>query len=204
MSLEFYEAEHKYTLDGEEIPSVSEILRFATREVYQETDSFAMEAAADRGKRVHKAAEELDRTGRCECDGDIEGYVIAYRNFLREHDVKWDAIEKPVYDESAWYAGTIDRAGLLDKQPVILDIKTTKKISGKHKLLYSAQLTAYKYAYTTNLYDTKLMILQLHEDGTYKLIPIKDNPTVFTACKSLHKEFEKTKRRKRNGKVATD
>ena len=197
MSLEFYEDTHTYTLDGKEIPSVSEILRFAAREIYKETDSFAMETAADRGKRVHKACEELDYQGVTFCSGDIEGYVKAYRNFLHEHDIKWDAIEKPVYDEGTWYAGTIDRAGLLDNQPVILDIKTTKKISGKHKLLYSAQLTAYKYAYTTNLYDTKLIILQLHEDGTYKLIPIKDNPTVFTACKSLHKEFEKTKRRKK-------
>lgn len=200
MSLEFIEDGHRYFLDEKEIPSVSEILRFMAKEVYGEADKFAMDQAADRGTRVHRAAEEIDRTGRCECDSDIAGYVNAYAKFLSEHSVKWDAIEKPVCNELAWYAGTIDRAGLVDNVPTILDIKTTKRISSKHKLLYAAQLTAYRGAYTTKLYGTNLVILQLKEDGTYKLHLVKPDVNVFYACKILHNEFEKTKRRKTNGR----
>lgn len=198
MSLEFYEDTHTYTLDGEEIPSVSEILRFISREVYQEPDKFLMDQAADRGKRVHKAAEELDRQGVSFCDGDIEGYVKAYRNFLHGHKVEWNSIEKPVYNRGAWYAGTLDRAGWLDGKPVILDIKTTKTISKKHKLMYATQLTA--YACTSPTSEVNLYILQLRDDGSYKLIKVEEQQALWVACLMLHNEFEKTKRRIRDGR----
>lgn len=199
MSLEFIEDGHRYLLGEKEIPSVSEIIRFMAREVYGEADKFAMDQAADRGTRVHRAAEEIDRTGRCECDSDIAGYVNAYAKFLSEHQVEWIDIEKPVYNEASWYAGTLDRAGYIDGKPVILDIKTTKKITGKNKLLYAAQLTAYRAAYDGHD-DSDLFILQLKDDGTYKLIKLEEKSTLFISCLLLHKEFEKTKRRKTNGR----
>ena len=85
MSLEFNKKGRIYTYNGQEVPSVSEIIRFAATEVYGQTDEVLMDIAAERGTRVHKACEELDRTGKCECDGDIEGYVRAYQKFLFEH-----------------------------------------------------------------------------------------------------------------------
>ena len=201
MELEFLEDGHIYRLGEKEIPSVSEIIRFMAREIYQDTDKFAMDKAADRGTRVHRAAEEIDRTGKCECDSDISGYVNAYAQFLSEHSVQWEMIEESRLGPDDEYAGTIDRYGILDGESVLLDIKTTKKISKKHKLLYETQLTLYSWTFDMLDYPTniKLVILKLNEDGTYKLIPAEDKGELACACLDLHKAFEKTKRRKRNG-----
>ena len=117
MALEFIEKTHTYLLDGEEVPSVSEIIRFAEREVYKEPNKFQMDQAADRGTRVHKACEELDRKGICTVDGDIEGYVNAYAKFLADNKVEWSMIEQMVLGQG--YAGTIDRAGTINNKKVI-------------------------------------------------------------------------------------
>ena len=201
MALEFIEKTHTYLLDGEEVPSVSEIIRFAEREVYKEPNKFQMDQAADRGTRVHKACEELDRTGSCECDGDIAGYVNAYAKFLADNKVEWDMIEQPVIGLGGRYAGTLDRLGKLNDKKVILDIKTTRTITGKHKVLYGAQMSMYAAARTPDNKglpdDADLYILQLKDDGTYKLIKLKFDPGLVSCCLYLHESFEKTKRRKK-------
>ena len=66
--LVFQEKGHKYFLDGEEIPSVSEITRFLSREVYGEIDSITLSRAAEKGTAIHKLTETLDREGSVECN----------------------------------------------------------------------------------------------------------------------------------------
>ena len=199
MNLEFIEDGHRYLLDGEEIPSVSEIIRFAEREVYQEPNKFQMEQAADRGKRIHKACEQLDRTGTCECDPDIAGCVNAYAKFLAEHRVKWELIEEPVVDPYKSYAGTLDRYGEVDGHKTLLDIKSTKRITGKHKVLYSIQLALYRHTLPDSESEIKHVILQLCDDGTYKLIKLENRFGLAASCLALHEAFKSTKRRKKNG-----
>ena len=196
--IEFEPKKHVYTLEGKEIPSVSEITRFLSREVYKDADQAAMDIAADRGTRVHKACEELDREGLACGDYDIEGYVRAYGKFLNEHDVKWEMIEKPVYSKYLWIAGTVDRYGLVDGEPTILDIKTTKTISGKHKVQYGAQLDFYKLMIKDAPDTAKEVILQLREDGTYKMIEIKEHLAVAMSCLTLHRTFENTRQKNRS------
>jgi len=195
--IEFEPKKHVYTLEGKEIPSVSEITRFLSREVYKDADQAAMDIAADRGTRVHKACEEFDVDGLVACDEDIAGYVSAYAAFIREHDVDWKMIEEPVYREDLWIAGTVDRYGLVDGEPTILDIKTTKTISGKHKIQYGAQLDFYKLMIKNAPDSAKEVILQLKEDGTYKMIEVEENLVVAVACMTLHKTFEKTKQKRK-------
>lgn len=222
--LEFEPTTHTYKLDGVDIPSVSEILRFCYREVYEEPDKFLMDQAADRGTRVHAAAQELDTKGCADADPDIVQYVSAYVKFLKEHDVKWEMIEQPVAfsrfvgmtleTDIPEYAGTIDRYGTLDGEPVLLDIKTTSKMTKKHKLMYAAQLAGYLGALVCALRDKaveenlemgeicfKTAILQLKSDGTYKLMYVPAEFEVFGACLKLHKAFAATKRKgkKSNG-----
>lgn len=194
--LEFFANTHTYKLDGVDIPSVSEILRFLYREVYEEPDKFLMDQAADRGTRVHAATEELDTKGCTTADPDISGYVSAYVQFLKDHEVAWHAIEHMVSYED-WYAGTFDRFGRVDGKQMIIDIKTTSSISKKHKVLYGAQLTAYWRA--VNCKEADIAVLQLKSDGTYKLIPLEKQDEALDSCLKLHRIFSATKRRKKNG-----
>ena len=222
--LEFDATTHTYKYDGIDIPSVSEILRFCHREVYEEPDKFLMDQAADRGTRVHAAAQELDTLGCTTADPDITQYVSAYVKFLKEHIVRWELIEQPVAfsrfvgmtleTRTPEYAGTIDRFGALDGEPVLLDIKTTSKITKKHKLMYAAQLAGYAAALICKFRDKaieedremgeivfKTAILQLKSDGTYKLMFVPAEYGIFEACQKLHEAFAATKRKgkKSNG-----
>lgn len=81
--LVFYDVDHRYPVDGQDVPSVSELTRFITREVYEDTPKLAMNNAADRGTRIHKATEALDKFGAVEIESDgteddITPYISAY------------------------------------------------------------------------------------------------------------------------------
>ena len=84
-TLLFFDQGHKYTLDGEELPSVSELCRFLSREIYGDVAQWRLDNAADRGTAVHKACESLDKFGSVDVQDAILPYLQAYLKFRREH-----------------------------------------------------------------------------------------------------------------------
>ena len=194
-TLLFYEDTHRYTVDGEEVPSVSELTRFITRELYSDAPQYILEQAAKRGTTIHKATEALDKFGNVEVDSEIAPYVQAYINFVKEVNPEWSKIEWAINNGNL-YAGTLDRYGKVKGVPAIIDIKSTKNISGLHKIAYTAQLNLYRMALPKETKVEALYILQLKQDGTYKLIPIEIEDELANACISLHTAIQKTKRRK--------
>lgn len=113
----FFDDTHTYTVDGEEFPSVSEISRFASREVYGEVSQFNLDNACSRGSAVHKTTEILDKYGKCECDEDIAPYIQAYVQFRKDFGIKdYAYIEKALAHEELKYAGTIDRIYTIDEK----------------------------------------------------------------------------------------
>ena len=195
----FYDDSHRYTVDGEEVPSVSELTRFLTREVYTDTPQFFMDGAAARGTKVHKATEAIDEYGKVECEDDISPFVQAYVSFLHDKKPEFYRIEWPVCKDHT-FAGTVDRYGMLDGKSVILDIKTTANITGMHKVLYRAQLNLYRLAVIAEKPVDELWILQLKKDGTYKLIPLDIDEPLAYACITMHEAIKnsKTRRKKKN------
>lgn len=194
MGLQFFDTGHRYELDGAEIPSVSEIIRFLSREVYGDIDKYVLDNAADRGTRVHQATERIDKLGVADCDLDIVGYVQAYVQFRRDHSVKWDAIELPLAHRDKQYAGTIDRRGMVDGQYCTLDIKTSAVIK---KTLVKAQLNGYEDMARSNGLPPAdvLYCLQLKPAGKYALYPAAIDNTEFAACLALHAALRKKHRR---------
>lgn len=193
--LTFREDNHEYEVDGEIIPSVSEIIRFISREVYGEVTQYILDNAADRGSRVHKATQMLDVVGDVECDEDIVPYVKAYVQFLRDHKPEWELIEKSMYHPEKKFAGTLDRLGVLDGKKTIVDIKTSSAVQ---KVLYGAQLNLYKQMARANGHEVeRLVVVHLQKDGRYKLVdfPIEDD--VANACLILNSALAK-KRKKKN------
>ena len=195
----FYDDTHRYTVDGEEVPSVSELTRFLTREVYTDTPQYFMDGAAARGTLVHRATESLDKYGTVECEDDIAPYLQAYVQFVKDQAPEWEKIEWPVCMGKR-YAGTVDRYGSLDGKKTILDIKTTQHISGMHKVLYRAQLNLYRLAVEAEKPVEEMVILQLKKDGSYKLIPLEEDEQLALACLTMHEAIKnsKTKRRKKD------
>lgn len=84
--LRYRDKDHKYFLDGTEIPSLSAVLSHH----FGSFEDFTNGAAADRGSRVHKACEYfvqgyLDESSLKTEHDDISGYVRAFKKFLHEH-----------------------------------------------------------------------------------------------------------------------
>lgn len=198
-TLLFFDADHRYTLDGEDLPSVSELCRFISREIYGDVQQYQLDNAANRGTAVHKACEVLDKFGVVDVQDDILPYMQAYVKFRKEHNIEWQKIEWAAHHPVDKVAGTVDRVGILDGDSSILDIKTTYSIDRKHKILYTSQLTWYKRICESNgISVNNLFILQLKKDATYKLIPIEANNDLALACLTLHNSL-KTKPRKKGG-----
>ena len=198
--LKFFEQEHEYQLNGEEIPSVSEISRFASREVYGEVTQYVLDNAAERGTKVHKATELIDKYGECEVDEGISPYIQAYIKFLKEYEPKYSVIEKAYASATQKYAGTLDRVCTLKKYDgnVIIDIKSSSVVQ---KVLAQIQLNGYKGLYEENEGKeiSHLLILHLKNDGTFRLIEIPIDNTLFQSCLNLHNALKKKKRGKKNG-----
>lgn len=196
--LVFFDQGHQYEMDGERLPSVSELCRFIARETYADVAQYNLDRAAERGTMVHKACEALDVYGRAEVDEAVAGYVNAYALFRRDHVVEWRMVEKSLHHPVDRYAGTIDRYGTLDGVETLLDIKTSYTV---HKRLAVAQLNLYRRMLEANgVQPDRLVILHLQRDG-YKLVDIDRRDDVPDALLTLHRLMEpRRKGRKTSGK----
>lgn len=194
--LQFFDKGHIYMLDGERLPCVSDLIRFLHREIYRDAPVWQMEAAADRGTKVHAATETLDKTGRAEIENEYLPYLQAYALFLQEHEVSWELTEHPDYHPAHRYAGTIDRYGLVDGYRTLLDIKTTYKV---YKPLCNASLNLYRMMLEARQKTVeRLLILHLKKDGTYKLISFNRDDTVPFALLTLHTALQTRRRKQKN------
>lgn len=215
-ALIFYDKKHQYTLNDEEIPSVSEIARFVSREVYGDINQYVLDNASSRGSNVHKSTEVLDKYNEVECDPEIEPYIRAYIQFRKDYGIQeYVAIEKPLASENMRFAGTIDRIARIDEpfakkfkeqtkidisehigKLAIIDLKSSSVVQ---KVLGSIQLNGYEILVKeNNIGDVAvLMICHLEKDGKYKVHNFDRDNTLFMSCYNLHKATEKKKRVKK-------
>lgn len=175
MTIDFSEQEHRYWVDGNEVPSVTQVIRFLSIDQAVGADPAMRAAAAERGTRIHSACCDYDFDHMCDVDGDITGWVEGYAKFLRDYQVDdWTAQEKIVAGDIAGLrmAGTIDRVGIVDGDLMVIDIKTGSKI---HEAPVSAQTVAYALMYEqmTGEKVVKTAVLHLNRKGgyTFKTLP---------------------------------
>ena len=186
-NLLFYDKNHVYELNGIKLPSVSEILRFISREVYSDINQYKLDNAAERGKNVHKACEQLICFGECEVSDDLFGYIQAFVKFLKENECEFSLVEKSLATNE--FAGTLDLYGKVSNELTIIDIKT---VSSVNKPLVRAQLNGYKILAEHNGHKVEaLKCLQLMSDGKYRLYPVTIDDTEFMASLTLHKALNK-------------
>ena len=194
--LEFDSSTHSYTLEGTKIPSVSELLQPLHCYAYgqmTEQGQEAMRKAASRGTKVHKFCEDFDLGKEASIDESLVDYAKAYMVFLDEHEVEWKKVEHAGY--SNWsgqlYGGTIDRFGILDSVPTLLDIKTTSSISKAKRIMYGTQMTFYEDILRRGGDEVaQLVILQLKKDGSYKIIKTDRYMNLANDCVDMYKTFK--------------
>lgn len=178
MKIDFDEEKHEYSVGGVRVPSVSEILAPLSADRYADLNKAMLEQAAARGTAVHEACELIDYGIEPEIDTEIDGYLKAYTMFLLEHDVEWELIESVVgynrfSEEIPLYCGTVDRFGMVDGVPSVVDIKTYASMSSDAQLSASCQTILYGDALESHgWFFVNRCILHLRKDGTYRLIDL--------------------------------
>lgn len=163
-------ASHLYTIDDEEVISVTQALV----ETGCVNTKWFTEWARHRGSRVHKALEfmiegTLDLNS---IDPRIQGYLDAYVRYVEDTGFLCSEVERRVWSLPLRCGGTLDQLGDLRGKTVILDTKT-----GVVGPATGLQLTGYAdlYRQETGIMVDTLIGLQLKPDGTYRARPFKPN-----------------------------
>lgn len=184
MTFVFNETSHTYEVDGARLPSVTEICS-----LLRPPDNISPEVlrqAARRGTAVHEYAQLLDygiEPDEMDVEPELAGYVTAYIRFLRDYKPEWELIEQPLYSLDLGFAGTLDRFGEIDGQPVILDIKTASSVNRATRISWAVQLAGY-LALLNRECDKRLNLL-LKKDGTYQLIDAEDTERKYSFTASV-------------------
>ena len=172
-ALEFDSDKHEYRVNGKVIPSVTELCGPLTYSKYR-VDNAVIEQAAYRGSLIHELTALWDR-GDLEEDSimaaDVGQYLMAWIQFCRDYQPKWEFIELPLACRK--FAGTIDRIGEIDGKLVVVDIKTTSSMDRANKIALSMQLFGYWRLCSYNdirIHYDKSLGVQLKKDGTYSVI----------------------------------
>jgi hypothetical protein len=170
-SATFAEIGHVYQDDGVIVPSVTQVLTLAGISDVSGIPFHILEKASQIGTAVHQACEFLDQDDLSleSLDEQIVGYVAAYQKFRQETEFKPELIEHRIIARynGLKYGMCVDRTGLLNDKPTVLDLKT----SSKKQASWAIQTAAYAIGLDA---EYERGVVHLAKDGTYKLIPYDD------------------------------
>ncbi|MES1993168.1 MAG: hypothetical protein V4457_06080 [Pseudomonadota bacterium] len=183
--LQFEASSHTYTLGGQVLPSVTQVLDEALRE-YVDVPVHYLEAAAEFGDHVHRACDLFDRgiLDRGILDPRLAPYVDAWTKFRTDSGVVVLASEKRVHHPALGYAGTLDVLGLMPRKkvPAVIDRKSSALVPRS----VGAQTAAYREAHRVHGHqvDSVRYCVHLKGDGTYRLQRLTDPSdfSLFTSC----------------------
>lgn len=180
--LTFTEKDHRYEVDGEVIPSVTQIMELAGIVDVSGIPAHHLQRAADRGTAVHVACQYLDEDDLVidSLDPEIVGYVVAYQRFKEQNEFVPDLIEHRMVGEvEGWqYGMTLDRLGTVAKRGrIVLDLKTSSKPSKSWPIQTAAYVAG--YSAVDKLAAPSRGVVHLHKDGTFSFL-IHDQEDDFT------------------------
>ena len=193
----FFEDEHKYLVDGEEVPSVTDILKPLHRS-YGKVNPSVLDYAARRGTAVHEALEMLDLGGDPDISPEIVPYIRAYEEWKSIYRPSWIGVEQIVYNSRDEYIGTLDRIGYFNGDNEVLNIVDIKTSNPTKEALVSVCLQTYAYdmAYRvqnnywkngdpkSKYHEIKTWGLFLKPDGTFRFVDCDayDDKYTLGAC----------------------
>lgn len=161
--LTFDEATHVYRMNGDVVPSVTQVLAPLCN--FSAVPAGVLAAASAFGTAVHKACELFDLGTLDEeaLDPALTPYLAAWKQFSFDYMVTWDLVEELVYHPGMRYAGTLDRYGWVKGNQTVVDIKSSANLYPS----VGPQLAGYKAAIPGASTTTERMAVQLKGDGTY-------------------------------------
>lgn len=146
------------------------------------------DAAADRGTLVHAIAESISLGQLPDVPEHTKGYLRAWRQWVDDFGIKFEATEATCYNRTIGYAGTFD--GIVTSPTlgrIIIDYKTGKAVYDEVAL----QLAAYRHSEFIGLPDGSEVPMPEVEgayavhlmDGTYEMVPVRADRGEYEAFK---------------------
>lgn len=166
--LEFIEEIHTYVLDGEIIPSVSDILKFMFPNKYKGVSEEILEKKAEYGSIVHLAIENLENGLKMpELNYLQEASIEEYERLKRKNNLEVVTQEQMV-NYKRFYAGRFDMIATINSKECLCDVKTTSELDLEY---LSYQLSFYELAYGKQFDD--LYAIWLPKGKLGKLVKIE-------------------------------
>ncbi len=185
--LEYIDEIHQYVVDGECVPSITQILKVKFGKKYDGIDKDVLTKAAEKGTAVHEAIENLCKNGVVEDLKEVKNFLFLQKQY------KFEVLDNEVpiilfKDNKPIVGGRLDLVLKIDDEVGGGDIKRTATLD-KEYLAY--QLNLYRIGYR-QCYDIEwkfLKGLHLRED-TRKFVdlPINEEMTWKLINEYLEKE----------------
>lgn len=174
---------HTYWLGQRRVPSVTQILQPVSD--FSMVKPEVLEYKRQLGTAVHLATELYDKDDLDfgSLDTTVEAYLAGWILFRQETGFEVEKIEQRVFHPSLFYAGTLDRTGILFGDSAVLDVKTSASLMPA----VGMQLAAYQEALAAGPEKTKpkkRFAVQLKPDGKYSLKEY-DDPADWATFLSL-------------------
>jgi hypothetical protein len=190
MKIDFNETEHSYLLDGQPVPSVTQVMEGYLTD-YSSVPRKYLEKASARGTAVHLAAELhlQDDLDEASLHPDVAPYFYQFVKWLRDSGFVMTASEMRIASKKFGYAGTLDLVGRLPKMKcnALIDTKTTSVFMPST----GPQTAAYEHGYkeTTGCKKKyRRFGLWLRPDF-YRLIPLDNDAdlSTFLSCLTIYR-----------------
>ncbi len=190
--LTFDQGAHLYKLNGEIIPSVTQIMEPLSKKKYEAISERTLRQAAEKGEAVHEGCENWLKFGIEDVPAEYMGYFRAFKDWWFTRNPELVGSEIRIYHRLHRYAGTIDLLLYIDGVLTLVDIKTTWNLEEK---MCRTQLEAYAQALASHgIYVQDKRILHLKRDGKWRdpKFEVKDAErlSVFMALKIVYDDLK--------------
>lgn len=156
-TLEYFDSEHLYLVDGQPVPSITQMLKTKFGNKYAGVDKAVLRNAAAEGTKIHEAIERYCRTGEKADFPEVRNFIFLQNAY------NFNVIENEVPVILFWFDGTPISAGRLDMliqmngKFGLADIKRTSTLD-KEYLAY--QLNLYRIAFMQSYPPHKIEFLR--------------------------------------------
>lgn len=184
--LSFDEESHIYMVNGNVVPSVTQLMKPLSEAKYANIPQSTLDNAAKRGTEIHSAIEFFVKYGFEEIESEYQGYFDAFKAWWRTLDnpsvlaseyqsyfAQGDEMSE-IYGST--FAGTMDLVGFIGGAVTIVDFKSTSTISD---MLCGVQLEAYAQILKSyGIVPERKLIVQLRPDARYSVREYVPNDTL--------------------------
>lgn len=180
----FDEKEHKYYIDGKEVPGVTSVIKENNLSRF-----FGTEEHLERGSHIHLLTELWDKDN-LDMDSVSKDYLmrlVAWANFCSEFKLEHIHTELPVFSKKYRFGGKLDRLSFAKvkrtKELWLIDLK-----SGVPSAAVDIQTSGYEIAATEQLglkCPLKRIAVHLKSDGTYNIYHCENQKNLFLYAVAL-------------------